>query len=107
MDYYPSTPHDVAACGPGNGLANGMEKAEQLRALREERRLVGVLLEDIGRTRHRLDIEPGAGAAWQSAAQKLYMLRRFDLRSRFGMIVWMLEEAGESLTGTITELVRG
>ena len=85
----------------------GMNAAEQLEALREQRRLLNALVEDIGHTRHRLDIEPGAGASWQSAAQRQYMVRRLDLRSQFGTVVWLLEEARMSVSATIAEVARG
>ena len=89
------------------GIENaGAGTGEQLRALHAQRRLVDALLEDITRTRGRLDIEPGAGAAWQSAAQKIYMVRRLDLRNPFGRIVWLLEGARESLSGIIARVVR-
>ncbi|RJT87072.1 hypothetical protein D6T64_16705 [Cryobacterium melibiosiphilum] len=84
-----------------------MGTADQLHALREQRRLLGALLEDVGHTQRRLDIEPGAGAAWQSAAQKQYMLSRLDLRSEFGQVLWLIEEARSVLGGTIAEVARG
>ncbi|TFD47793.1 hypothetical protein E3T55_14655 [Cryobacterium frigoriphilum] len=86
---------------------SGMTAAEQIQALRAQRRLLDDLLEDVGRTRRRLDSEPGAGAAWQSAAQRHYMLRRLDLRSQFGTVVWLLEEARGSLSASIAEVARG
>ena len=85
----------------------GTVSREQLQALCEQRRLVEDLLEDVGRTRRRLDIEPGAAATWQSAAQRQYMLRRLDLRGQCGTVVWLLENVVESLTATIADVVRG
>ena len=82
-------------------------EAERLQALRGQRILADALLEDIGRTRRRLDIEPGAGATWQSAAQKQYMRRRLDLRSEFGRVEWMVEEARSTLSVAIAAVARG
>ena len=98
--------HDQVA-GREYGGDFGVGTTEQLRALQEQRRLVDSLLEDIARTRSRLDIEPGVGAAWRSPAQKMYLMRRRDVRSRFGRIVWLLEEARESLSDTIVREMRG
>lgn len=100
----------VLGMGAGMDLGSGTNSrgiAEQLRALHEQRRLVDALLEDISRTRSRLNVEPGAGAAWQSAAQRTYMVRRLDLRNQFGLIVWRLEGARESLNDVIVRVVRG
>lgn len=83
------------------------DETERLQALRAQRVLVDVLLEAIASTRRRLDIEPGAGTAWQSPAQKQYMLRRLDLRSECGRVEWLVEEARSSLNGAITAAARG
>lgn len=85
----------------------GLGAAEQVWALREQRRLVDALLEDVARTERRLDIEPGAGAVWQSPTQKAYMLRRQDLRRRVGRVVWLLTEVRESLSVTISDTAHG
>lgn len=89
------------------GPKNSTMTAERLRALREQRMHVDDLLEDIRSTRRRLDIEPGAGAAWQSDAQKQYMLRRLDVRSDLQSVVWLVEEARRVLSGAIAETARG
>lgn len=88
------------------GTRNGLESAEQLGALREQRRLLDSLIVDIRSTLHRLEIEPGAGAAWQSDAQKQYMMRRLDLRMDIEGVVWVVEEARRVLSVAIAETAR-
>jgi len=93
-------------------LLNPAQAEAQLAALREQRRLLGELIDDIARVRQGLQQRGGAGfgataSAWRSPSSNAYDRRVAEMARRLGDLGDVLQTALGAVHLAITRLTAG
>lgn len=111
--------HDVARKGQkvdtADVLVNPAQAEAQLAALREQRRLLGDLIDDIARTRQGMQQRIGAAAgggfgvtaAWRSPSSNAYDRRAAEMTRRVDDLNGVLQAALEAVHRAIARLTAG